>query len=133
MSLINEVPKHPLLIFLEAAIRCNLRVTILDSNTAETPVLCSKNIFDIIYHLDEIQNAVIRIQRGYFIGSTPLNPSNTPSKKGIIAYIYYNQGDKNFVTKIPESSLNQTDYILLQKLYDEPQFFHNIGYYDAKK
>lgn len=133
MSLTNDVPKHPLLIFLEAAIRCNLRVTILDSNTAETPVLCSRDIHDIIYNLDEIQNAVIRIQRGHFIGSTPLTPTNTPNNLGIIAYIYYNQGDRNFVTKMPESLLNHTDYILLQKLYDESQFFHNIGYYDAKK
>ena len=128
MSLINEVPKHPLLIFLEAAIRCNLRVTILDSNTAETPVYRSNQLSDIIERLDEILNAVIEIRVGRFDWMKSTN--------GVVAFIYFNKDDTNFVPRLPNSNgmrIAENAEEILKKLYDESQFFHNIGYYDAKK
>jgi hypothetical protein len=128
MSIKNCIPKHPLLIFLEAAINSNLHVTILDSNTADTPVLRSKNIDEIIDRLDEILNAVIQVRVGKYDWIS--------SKYGIVAFIYFNKGDRNFIPKIPNpSGMKVADNAedILKKLYNDSQFFHNIGYYDAEK
>lgn len=128
MSINDCIPKHPLLIFLESAINSNLYITILDSNTADTSVIKSRNINEIVEKLDEILNAVIQVRVGRYDWLS--------SKYGIVALVYYNNGDKNFVAKIPNpNGMQVADDAedILKKLYNESQFFHNIGYYDAQK